>query len=113
MPACRDVRWRSFVLFALCCVFPSWGERELEAVHLGSLARGISFVYGGFRVMEDIKSSGERKVTVHLKSDRCSSELLAQAFASVVAKVVVSSFPVLSDSEIPVRNSFALQESSK
>lgn len=63
--------------------------------------------------MEDIKPHGERKVTVHLKSDRCSSELLAQAFASVVAKAIVSSLPVLSDSETPVRNSFALQESSK
>jgi hypothetical protein len=101
------------VFFALCCVFPSWGERELEAVHLGYLAWGISFIYGGFRVMEDIKPHGERKVTVHLKSDRCSSELLAQAFASVVAKAIVSSLPVLSDSETPVRNSFALQESSK
>ena len=101
------------MFFALCCVFPSWGKRELEAVHLGCLAWGISFIYRGFRVMEDIKPDGERKVTVHLKSDRCSSELLAQAFASVVAKAVVSSFSVLSDSETPVRNSFALQESSK
>ena len=101
------------MFFALCCVFPSWGERELEAVHLGFLAWGISFVYRGFRVMEVMKPEGERKVTVHLKINRCSSDLLAQAFASIVAKTSISSIPVLSDSETPARNSFALQESSK
>ena len=101
------------MFFALCCVFPSWGERELEAVHLGCLAWGISFVHRGFRVMADIKSEGERKVTIHLKNDRCSSELLAKAFASVVTNANVTSVSVLSDSETPVRNSFALQEITK
>ena len=50
----RDVHSRSIEFFALCCVFPSWSEPELEAVHLGCLAWGISFVYRGIRVMENI-----------------------------------------------------------
>lgn len=66
--ASRDVRWRNFGFFALCCVFPSRGERELEAVHLGYLAWGISLDYTIFRVIQDIKSCGERNVAVHVKS---------------------------------------------
>jgi hypothetical protein len=60
--------------------------------------------------MADIKPQGDRKVTVHWNSDRCSSELLAKAFANVVANRVVASVSVPSDSETLVRNSFALQE---
>lgn len=60
--------------------------------------------------MEDIKANGKRQLTVHLERDRRSSELLARAFASITEMASIPPFPVLSDAETSVQNSFALQE---
>jgi hypothetical protein len=60
--------------------------------------------------MDDIKANVERKLIVHLENDRRSSELLAQAFASITEQAIISPFPVLWNPESPVQNSLALQE---
>lgn len=63
--------------------------------------------------MADVKSNGDRWITVVLQSERCSNELLAKAFASVATMASVSSVPAPFDSETPVCNPVALQEFAK